>query len=1482
MFVALSRYATHNPKTILLLTALFAAAGVYALRTLPIEAYPDVTDPMVEVVTVFPGQSAEDVERQVSLELERVLAGTPHLTNLRTVSVFGLSLVTLRFDDASSEFENRVRVMERLREAELPEGVEAEIGPMATPVGQIYRYTLRGPRSLRELRSLQDWVVERRLRSVPGVADVDTFGGFERQYAVRIDPNRLGNMQVSIAEVFSALDAMNQNAPGGYVGIGSQEFVVRGVGILQDPKEIGAALVKERDGVPIRIRDVADVLESSVPRRGSVGRGGDDEVVEGIVLLRRGENANDVLEAIRARVEELNEQILPPDVQIDTFIDRGELIGYAVSTVGNNLLHGALLVVLIIFVFLRSWQAAFIVGAVIPLVMLSSFIGLRALGMSANLISLGAIDFGILVESTAVVLEVTLHGLAALQGVTGARIDRVGRQRAILDAIASVTRPVTFATLIIIVGLVPLFLLERVEGRIFAPMAFTYVFALVGARIAATTVVPALMTLMLPAQVPTDEARWFHWLQERYVALLTRLARVRLVVVAGLAATAVLLGVYARGIGVEFLPPLNEGGLYITAVFPSGISLDETRVHVPAIRRRLMALPEALDVLSHIGRPEDARQTEGPNNAEFFVRLAPMEEWRRGLRIEDFEAELRESLADVPGVQYNFSQPIADRVFETISGIVGQVVVKVQGEDLAFGTALAERIETRLAGVPGVVDLGIFQAGDVPHLQIDLDRDRLAERGLTIEDVQHVVAVALGGKLATEIWEGERRYGVAVRVPDAVRRDADALGRLVVGEGERRVTLGEVAEIQVTRGRAFIWRENLTRFVALKFNIHDRDLGSVVGEGRRAIADLVEDLPSGVRVTWGGEFENKERAMARLAVVVPITLVVMIMLLYLNFRRITPALLILSLLPVASLSSVAGLRLSGEHFSVSAAVGVITLLGQVALSGVLVCTRIDLAARAGALDPRIEGAKTALRPVLLTVTLAAMGLVPLALSHGIGSESQRPFAIAIIGGLLAGFPMVMCFMPLFYRPPVGTQERDGDDGDDGDEGAGRHPLTVGALGVILAVALGLPGLASAQAPQPGAPAPSPETVAQRTAATDALAVDERALLVRWLRNSREVASWRSEVGAARFDVVTARMLPNPSVNVGTMISPIGVPPDGRYNFGGELEMELPIFGQIRGRREAAQRALSVAEMALAVQLWDRIAEIRVAALGRAFQHARVESIEQAIEEIAEVRRVISARSEAGVGTAYDALRVSTQHEMLLASAEIARLDRSEAEVELLTQIADPTLRHAPVRREGLAQFSGPESAEALLARALELRPDLHLAKRSVRAFEAVAQQHRVDAIPAPLLFLGGWGTIEDSSFSVVAGVSIPLPVFNRNQGEIGRALALADGQRALIEAVTARIRVEVGVAWERRERARLALSRFRESGVAVSDDLVVRARRAYQAGTFSITELLDAFEAVWEARERALELERELYEAEIALERAAALRAPVPGSNAAE
>lgn len=1022
MFSWFTSLAVRRWKIVLALTGAFCLYAWTCFQSLPIEAFPDVTDPRVEIVGIYPGQAAEEVERRVTVELERALAGTPKLIDLRSVSVFGLALLTLTFEEKTTDFELRTFVAERLRDAALPNGASAIMGPQSTPVGQIYRYTLRGPRSLRELRALQDFVVERRLRSVPGVAEVVTFGGFERNYQVRIDPIRLSAAGVSVETIYNALHRANENAGGGYIDVGSQEFVVRGLGVVRSPSELADVVVSTSESVPLRIRDVAEVVEGSTPRRGAVGRGHNDEVIEGIVLLRRGVNPSYVLEGVHERIEELNHDILPSDVKIDTFYDRTWLLDATLHTVGKNLLEGALLVLFVVYAFLRSLRAVLVIAIVIPISLLSAFVGLRWLGLPANLISLGAIDFGILVDGAIIVLEATLHAFDKHD-------DPEHRPRLIREAVSAVAQPVAFAMLIIIVALCPIFFLERVEGRIFAPMAFTYAFAMAGALVSAMIVVPALERLVFRGKIHTTEPRWLIFARGQYLKILHWADKGRWLLLPGTLAASAMLAWFASGIGTEFLPELNEGGFYVTTTFPSTISLDETGRQVATMRECILRTPEVADVLSHIGRPEEATQAEGPNNVEFFILLRPEDEWRQGLSRRDLEFELRRNLAIIAGAQHNFSQPITDRVFETISGIIGQVVVKVKGTDLVEMTKTAEAVRDKLASIRGITDLALYQAGDVPTLRIDLKRDALARRGLAVEEVQRAIRIALGGEHATEFWTGEQHFPVTIRLPAEVRANLEVLGRMFMGDPADRITLAEIATIDQMQGRAAIWRQDFTRFVAVKFNVRGRDLGGTVEEAQRLVRDV--KLPESIYLTWSGEFQNQKRAMHRLAITLPIALAVILGVLFANFGRWAPTLAIFIFLPVAVAGAVGGLRLVGENFSVSSAVGCIALLGQVVLSGVIYCTQYvrakqEISDRHEAL---LAGASEAFRPVFLTTMLAMLGLVPAAISQAMGSETQRPFAIAIVAGLVISLPAISLVLPVLFSLVAPWQRNDVDDDD---------------------------------------------------------------------------------------------------------------------------------------------------------------------------------------------------------------------------------------------------------------------------------------------------------------------------------------------------------------------------------------------------------------------------------------------------------------------
>jgi heavy metal efflux system protein len=1388
MFEKLTTLAVTRWPVVLTATLVFCIFGWYRFQALPIEAFPDVTDPMVEIVGLYPGQAAEEVERRVTLELERALAGTPGLIDLRSVSVFGLSLITLTFEEKTPDFQLRTLVAERLRDAELPEGAESIMGPQATPVGQIYRYTLKGARSLRELRAIQDFVIERRLRAVPGVAEVVTFGGFERQYQIRIDQGRMVAAGVSIEELYEAVKRSNENAGGGYVGVGSQELIVRGLGALKDPRDLGWAVVKASDGVPIRVRDVADVVEGSTPRRGSVGRGHNDEVVEGIVLLRRGENPSVVLDALHERIKLLNDDILPKDVRISTFYDRTTLVGATLSTVGKNLLEGALLVLAVVYLFLRTVRAMVIVAVVLPVSMLTAFVGLHALGLPANLISLGAIDFGILVDGAIIVVEATLHALEK---------SRAGDRSELLQrAAASVAKPVGFAMLIIIVALGPIFSLERVEGRIFAPMAYTYAFALLGALACAMLVVPALESVLMRGDFHVEEPRWLIKLGEVYGKVLERLDRIRVLVFALFLGSVLALGMLGTRIGTEFLPELNEGGFYITAVFPSTISLDETRKNVRQLRAHLLKTPEVRDVLSHVGRPEDATQAEGPNNAELFVVLAPETEWREGKTRSELEREMRGRLSELPGVQYNFSQPITDRVFETISGIIGQVVVKVRGENLVEMTAVAEQVRERLAKVRGVADLALYQAGSIPSLAIELDRDALARRGLSVEDVQRTVRIAMGGEVATEVWQGERRFAATLRLPDGVRANPDTLGRLVVGDPTARATLGEVAHIAVTEGRSSIWREDFTRFVALKFNVRGRDLGSTVDDARKAVADL--KIAEGMYLTWGGEFQNQNRAMKRLAITLPLSLIAIVGILFMNFRRWRPTLMIVAFLPVAIVGAVAGLQILGENFSVSSAVGCIALLGQVVLSGVILCSRTDEARLHDPETAFIKGAKEAFRPVMLTTALALLGLIPAATSHAMGSETQRPFAIAIVAGLFLATPALLFVLPLLYK---GRANR----------GAPLAPVVLG-LWALLATA----------------------PVGAQTTDVSRVTWPQAAEMVR--KAAPDVLLSRAEVDVAEAQVDVAQALPNPEISyVGYARTTGNNAAINGTQHQAQVEQPLLVFGQRGARRSYARSLSKLAGERVAVTQQEALRRARHAFVELQTSQRAVELLTQYQDQLTSIFDVVSKRAAAGSQSAYDALRVEVEVAQLSSRLEQAQATERAASVALALELG---------RKGWFPRAEGELGFSRILSTRWEdvqkSLPSLRAAEQEVRAAQASIELARAERRPIPALTAGGYWTTDGKSSSVVFGAALPLPVWNTGKASIRAAETTQKAAELARTIVETQSETRLIGALQLFESTREAFAIYERGTLEKLPRLCSMADAAYKAGAASVLVLLDA------------------------------------------
>jgi len=1004
----------HRRVAAILAIAIVSAFGVRAYLNTPIEAFPDVTNAQVTVITQMPGYAPEEIERSITVPLERNLNGTPRTIQLRSESLFGLSLITLTFDDDADPFASRMQVAQRIAASasDLPGGVVPELAPEATPLGEVYQFRMVSDRhDLYQQRAELQWTVTRVLKAVPGVAEVVCFGGYLKEVHVRAYPDRLRAHGLSLSELAEALAKTNVNVGGGFLRHGDQELTVRGIGYITSVEDIRRTVLKTREATPVTIGDVAEIVMSNMPRRGAIGYNEQKEAVEGFVLMRRGENPSRVLDGVHKKVAELNDKILPQGMRIEPFYDRTLLVSNTLDTVNKNLLHGFILVVAVAWLFLRSIVGSLIVAAVIPLALLGAFTGLYILKMPANLISMGAIDFGILVDGAVVLVESVMH---AIQHERPER--RRDVLRLIIRAAEQVARPTLFAMLVIIAALVPVFTLEQVEGRIFRPLALTYSFALLAALVLALTLVPALCALGLGRGRPVAEPRWIERARWHYgLWLIKTIARRRLALAAAAVFLVLTLGVGTR-LGTEFLPELDEGDFVVFVEMPPSIALEAAQTMLVEVRRRILTFPEVAQVLSENGRPEDGTDNENPNMSETFVRLKPRDEWRKGYDKDRLADEVRDLLMEIPGVRYNISQPIRDNVEEAVSGVRGKVVLKVFGIDTKVMRDTLEQARLQIAKVSGVVDLGLYRDATVPQLQIKLDRDAVARAGLTVAAANEFLGTALAGKVTTTFWEGERPVPVRLMVPVSARENDLAIGELAVPRpGGGSVPVREIATVGVLAGAANIYRESNSRYLALKFNIEGRDMGSVVDEAVAIVRDNVK-VPEGYYFAWGGEFENQQRAIKRLEIIVPVALAAVLALLYSAVQSGPAAAAILLTAPFALTGGVFALKLGGMPLSVSAVVGFIALLGQVSLLGLLQVSAIENRRSQGAaLDLAIvEGAVEKLRAVLMAALLALFGLLPMALSQGIGSETQRPFALVIVGGMVTTLAITLFVLPGVY------------------------------------------------------------------------------------------------------------------------------------------------------------------------------------------------------------------------------------------------------------------------------------------------------------------------------------------------------------------------------------------------------------------------------------------------------------------------------------
>ncbi|MGA3099068.1 MAG: CusA/CzcA family heavy metal efflux RND transporter [Bryobacteraceae bacterium] len=1025
MIRGIVEFALNNRFLVVILALLLFVWGVISFERLPIEAYPDVANNYVQVITQWPGRAAEEVEQQVTIPIEIVMNGIPHLSHLRSTSLFGLSSVMLIFDDESDNDWNRQKALERLSQAALPQNLQPQIGTDWSPVGQIYWYTLKSTNpqyDLMELKSLEDWVLEKQFKSVPNVVDVSSFGGITREYQVRLDPDKLVSYGLNLAQVEQQLANNNVNAGGSFIEAGLQQVNVRALGLLRNVGDIEATVIKTQNGTPVRIRDIAVVSQGPKIRLGKIGKAihrldgkviDDDDVVEGIVLLRKGAESDATLDAIHEKVAELNNRILPPGVKVVPHLDRSDLVHYTTHTVLHNLTEGIILVSIILFLFLGNARGALIVAMTIPFSLLFASICLDLRHIPANLLSLGALDFGMVVDGAVVMVENIVRHMGR-QDVSKPAMARIR------EAAHEVQRPVFYAIGIIITAYLPIFTLQSVEGRLFQPMAWTVAFALLGALIFSMVLAPVLASFVFRGQAREWRNPVLQWLTARYRASVRWAVHHRWVIIGGAAACLLASVHLATGgvIGSEFLPHLDEGAIWARGTLAPSTGPSEGERLMDEARTTLASFPEVTQVVSQVGRPDDGTDTTGFFNTEYFVDLKPKEKWRPVFRErkEDLIAAMDRELEKMPGVLWNFSQPIADNMEEAVSGVKGELAIKIYGDDLKTLEEKGDEIVSVMRGIRGIEDLGLFRVIGQPNLDLEVDRQTAARFQINVADVQDAIQTAVGGNAVSQVLQGEQRYDLVLRYQAPYRDTREAIEsiRLVAPSGER-VSLAQLCRIQVVDGASEIYREANSRYVAIKYSVRGRDLGSSVEEAIRKVGRQVK-LPPGYRIDWAGEYASQQRSQKRLMIVLPITILVIFIILYTMFHSFKWASLMLANIAMAPLGGLLALLLTGTHFSVSSGVGFLALFGVCVQTGVIMLEYINqLRARGHDIaDAAVEGAVLRLRPIMMTTLVATLGLLPAALSRGIGSDSQRPFAIVIVGGLMVAMLVNVILLPTLY------------------------------------------------------------------------------------------------------------------------------------------------------------------------------------------------------------------------------------------------------------------------------------------------------------------------------------------------------------------------------------------------------------------------------------------------------------------------------------
>jgi cobalt-zinc-cadmium resistance protein CzcA len=1028
-------FSLKNKYLILTLAGLLVVFGIYTFMEMPIEAFPDVTNTEIDIITQWPGQSAEEVEKLVTIPIELALNPVQKKTSLRSTTVFGLSYVKVIFDDNVEDREAREQVMFLLNNAALPNGITPSVQPPTGPTGEIFRYTLKSSvRDVRELKTIQDWVIDRRLRAIPGVGDINSFGGKTKTYEITADPGKLASLGITPLDVFTAVQKTNINVGGDMIVQNNQAFAVRGLGLIKNINEIKNIIISNNNGAPLLVKDVATVEISNLPRLGWVGRSDaiidkqgrrtvvdDTDAVEAIIVMRKGENPSEVVKAVENEVKVINRDVLPPDTKIVPYYDRTDLINYATHTVLHNLVEGILLVTLLVSLFMFNWRTTLIVSIIIPMALLFAFICLHTMGMSANLLSLGAVDFGIIIDGAVVMVEgmfVFLDHKARQVGME--RFNKLAKSGMIKNDGAVLGKAIFFAKVIIITGLLPVFAFQKVEGKMFSPLAFTLGFALLGALITTLTVVPVLIRLLLNKNVHEKHNPFVHHITGFMLNGFRRAFKNKEVVVT-ISLIVMAVGLFSfKFLGSEFLPELNEGSIWLRVQLPYSASLDESVKTSKRVREILMTFPQVQYVASQTGRPDDGTDVTGFYNNEFDVLLYAEDDWKPKITKDELVDEMNKKLSVLPGTDLNFSQPIMDNVEEAVSGVKGSIVVKVYGDSLNYMEDKTDEIYQVLKHVRGIEDLGVLRSIGLPELDINLDQQKMAQYGVATADANSVISMAIGGQAASTLYEGIRTFDIRIRFPEAFRKTPDDIGNLLVPtQSGSKVPIREIANITQKTGPCLIFRDDNERFATLKFSIRGRDMGSTIAEAQQKVNAKVK-VKRGYHLAWQGDFENQKRAEKRLTQVVPISLSLIFLLLFIMFGSVKDAALVFLNVPFAIVGGILALLITGTNFSISAGIGFIALFGICIQDGVLLISvfkqNLDkLKGTNSSLYASIKlGVNSRIRPVMMTALMAAIGLCPAALSHGIGSESSRPLARVVIGGILCAMVFSLWVFPLIF------------------------------------------------------------------------------------------------------------------------------------------------------------------------------------------------------------------------------------------------------------------------------------------------------------------------------------------------------------------------------------------------------------------------------------------------------------------------------------